>query len=153
MSEIALTLLRLGFLLILWLVIFAILGLLRRDLRQAERRTGNARVSAVTPAEPKPARRPNLRHVTVKDESGQETQFELFDGMSFGRSADCSIVLVDDYASSRHAIVSRDDAGWVYTDQGSTNGSWVDRKRLEEPLRLKRGALVRIGHSTLRFDK
>lgn len=153
MSEIALTLLRLGFLLVLWLVIFSILSLLRRDLRQAERRTGTTRVSAVTATEPKPARRPNLRHVTVKDQTGAETQYELFDGMTFGRAADSSIVLADDYASSRHAIVSRDESGWLYTDQGSTNGSWVDRRRLEEPLRLKRGAVVRIGHSTLRFDK
>lgn len=153
MSEIALTLLRLGFLLVLWLTIFSVLGLMRRDLRQAERRTGATRVQAVTPSEPNPSRRNQVRHVTVTDEQDQQTRYELFDGMTFGRSLDCSVQLPDDYASSQHAAISREAAGWIYTDQGSTNGSWLDHKRLEEPLLLRRGTTIRIGHSTLRFDK
>lgn len=152
MSELALTLLRLGFLALLWIVILLVLNFMRRDLKSV--RTGSARREAVRPATAEePARKTKLGHVIVTDEVAQQSEYQLVDGMTIGRGAQCSIVLSDDYASTKHATITFEDKGWFYTDLGSTNGSWVDRKRIDAPLRIRRGTTVRIGTTTLRFEK
>ena len=152
MSELALTLLRLGFLALLWIVILLVLNFMRRDLKAA--RAGSTRREAVTPAtKAEPARKTRLSEVVVTDESEKRSAYDLVDCMTIGRGVQCSIVLSDDYASTKHATVTREDKDWFYTDLGSTNGSWIDRKRIEAPLKLRRGTTVRIGTTTLRFEK
>lgn len=151
MSELSLTLLRLGFLIILWVAIFAILGLMRRDLGSGESRKSKAgSVRAVQPAARGSAK---LSKVVWRDGEGNSRNYPLADGLHIGRATDCDIQLDDDYASALHAVVTREGSGWLYTDAGSTNGSWVDRQRLEAPLTLRPGTTIRIGKSTLRFEK
>lgn len=150
MSELALTLLRLGFLGLLWIGIFAALNLMRRDLRSVERRSVG-REPSVKAAFPSRANR--IKTVVVTTEDGSTSRHPLVRNLTIGRSQDCSIVLEDDYASSLHATVTQDEQGWLYTDNGSTNGTWQERKRLEAPLRLKVGSTVRIGRTKIRFEK
>ena len=152
MSEFALTLLRLGFLAFLWVVVFAVIAVMRRDLSQG--RGAATRRDAVKPA-PKnePARKTKLNRVVVTEESGNQTEYSLVDGMTFGRGLNASVVLGDDYASTQHASVTLADKGWLYTDLGSTNGSWIDRKRIEAPVKLRPGTTIRIDNTTMRFEK
>ncbi len=68
--------------------------------------------------------------------------------MSFGRSADCDVVL-DDFGSSRlHARIHDTDDGPILTDLGSTNGTFVNGERVESRL-LRDGDRVQIGRATL----
>jgi hypothetical protein len=152
MSEFALTLLRLGFLALLWVVVFAVIAVMRRDLSSV--RPGPQRRDAVKPAaKEEPARKTKLHRVVVTDEFEQRREYTLADGMTFGRGSQCAVVLSDDYASTQHASVSLTDKGWFYTDLGSTNGSWMDRKRIDAPLKLKPGTTVTIGKTSMRFEK
>jgi hypothetical protein len=58
----------------------------------------------------------------------------------------------DEFASARHArFEPRRDGIWV-EDVGSTNGTYVNGVRLDGPKRLKPGDVVRIGETDLRFD-
>ena len=58
----------------------------------------------------------------------------------------------DEFASARHArFEPRRDGVWVQ-DRGSTNGTWVNGTQLERPRRLTPGDIVRVGETDLRYD-
>jgi pSer/pThr/pTyr-binding forkhead associated (FHA) protein len=73
--------------------------------------------------------------------------------LSLGRSADNDIPLEDDFASARHArLEPRRDGVWV-SDAGSTNGTYVNGSKLSGPQRLKPGDVIRIGSTDLRYER
>ena len=73
--------------------------------------------------------------------------------LSIGRSADNDIPLDDDFASARHARVEpRRDGVWV-SDAGSTNGTYVNGAKLTKPQRLRPGDVIRVGNSDLRYER
>jgi pSer/pThr/pTyr-binding forkhead associated (FHA) protein len=59
----------------------------------------------------------------------------------------------DEFASARHLRVeARRDGVWV-SDVGSTNGTFVNGARVDRPRKLARGDVVRVGETELRFDE
>lgn len=167
MSELALTLLRFGFLIALWLGVLAIVLVLRRDLAAPrEARPQPTRQSSGLPApsappvppQPKPragARGSNVaRKLTVIEGELAGTVVPLGTSpITVGRAADSTLVLVDDYASSRHARFFPSDGQWIVEDLGSTNGTWIDRTRITGPTVLRVGAKVRVGRTTLQLQR
>jgi pSer/pThr/pTyr-binding forkhead associated (FHA) protein len=153
MSELALTLLRFGFLIILWMVIFLVLNLMRSDLQKSTRRR-NVQPSNLNVAFPSNAtRKSKLNRVVVQQADGKSDSFPLMNAMRIGRADSNQIQISDEFASNVHAEITHDEAGWLYTDLGSTNGSWLDRKRISEPIRLKQNMVIRINETKLRFEK
>jgi FHA domain len=73
--------------------------------------------------------------------------------VTIGRSADNDMELGDDeFASAHHARVEpRRDGVWVQ-DVGSTNGTFVNGVRLEQPKKLVAGDVIRVGETDLRFE-
>ncbi len=69
--------------------------------------------------------------------------------VTLGRAHDCTIVLDDDYASSRHARIFPKDGQWWVEDLGSTNGTYLDRSRLTSPTTIPLGVPVRVGKTVL----
>lgn len=69
-----------------------------------------------------------------------------------GRHADCDLVLSDDQASRRHAQVESGAGGFVVVDLGSTNGTFLNGQRVEQPMRLSNGDRIEVGHAVVRFD-
>ena len=62
-------------------------------------------------------------------------------------------VVVDDPAvSTRHAELGFDGRGWLLSDLGSTNGTFVDGRRLDGPMYLQPGQVVQLGQTRLRFQ-
>jgi len=163
MSELTLTLLRLGFLGLLWaFVLFTVIAL-RRDLRQPSDARPAARggkpprnraVKAPRPAKvAKKSKVKGTRLVVVEGPlAGTEVPLEGAQ-ITLGRAPDSTIVIDDDYASSRHARVYESEGSWVVEDLGSTNGTWIDRTRITTPTVLQMGAPLRIGRSTLQIQK
>ena len=67
-----------------------------------------------------------------------------------GRADDSTLVLTDDFASSRHArLTRRSDGEWLVEDLGSTNGTYLDRQRVSAPLHVPLGVPIRIGKTVL----
>jgi len=168
MSELTLTVLQLGLLVLLWLFVLGVVGVLRGDLygtRVAVRpppRT--SRPAARAAPTPRPAPRPNggvrqppeprppalPRQLVVTEGSLQGTTITLgTSAITVGRAADCTLVIDDEFASGRHARISRQDGQWVLEDLGSTNGTYLRKEQLQGPMPLQIKVPVRIGRTVL----
>ena len=156
MSELALTLARFSFLGLLWLfVIFALIAL-RRDLRGESSQPADTKAvasrSTRTPRSGRTSRRSKVKGTRLVVVEGPLTGTEIpLEGaqITLGRAPDSTIVIDDDYASSRHARIYESEGAWVVEDLGSTNGTWLDRTRLTTPTVLPVGAPLRVGRTTL----
>jgi pSer/pThr/pTyr-binding forkhead associated (FHA) protein len=160
-SELALTLVRLGFLTLLWTFVLVTVLALRRDLRQpAEARpVGRERKPARAARPPKPPK-------VAKQQKVKGSKIVVIEGplkgtivplgnvqITIGRAPDSTLIIDDDYASSRHARVYPSEGSWVVEDLGSTNGTWIDRTRITSPTVLPVGAPLRVGRTTLQIQK
>ena len=90
-----------------------------------------------------------LRSVGEHD-GGDAEVFEVGQsGATIGRSPDNSIQLADERLSRQHARIQfRDGAYWL-TDLGSTNGTFINQTRLNEPHRLRPGDVIELGSTRL----
>jgi pSer/pThr/pTyr-binding forkhead associated (FHA) protein len=153
-SALALQLMRFGFLALLWLFVFASIRVIRGDLRTS----GQPRIA--TP----PARRRGNRNAAPPPPSGPRgpTQLIVTEGglqgtrigltgapVLIGRANDSTLVLEDDYASTRHARISLQDGMWLVEDLGSTNGTYLGPRKLDGPVPMEIGVPLRIGKTVL----
>ncbi len=69
--------------------------------------------------------------------------------MTIGRSPRATLVIEDDYCSSRHARVFREDDTWKVEDLGSTNGTFLDDAKLTEPEDFLPGSRITMGATSL----
>jgi hypothetical protein len=72
------------------------------------------------------------------------------DRTTIGRSPDCPVFLDDVTVSRKHAVVVERDGHWLIEDQGSLNGTFVNRKRVESA-ELSDGDEIQIGKYRLTF--
>ncbi len=70
---------------------------------------------------------------------------------TIGRSPDCDIFLDDVTVSRKHAVLVEQDGDFLIEDQGSLNGTFVNRKRIDAETRLESGDEVQIGKYRLSF--
>lgn len=153
-SALALQLMRFGFLALLWLFVLAAIRVIRSDLRAG----GQPRIAV-----PPPARRrgksggptaaqavPTPSHLLVTEGALAGTRIELTGApVLIGRANDSTLVLDDDYASTRHARISLQGEEWYVEDLGSTNGTYLDRAKVTGPTRVPLGVPVRIGKTVI----
>ncbi len=148
MSELTLTLLRLGLLVALWLFVFGVLSTLRRDLFAEA-----TRPSRRTPVAPRTRSRLHPRrgaHLVVALADGSTRRIGLGDEpITFGTADDNTVVLDDDFTSGHHARIVRRERGWVIEDLGSTNGTWVERRRITAAAPISDGMHVRVGRTEI----
>jgi hypothetical protein len=67
-----------------------------------------------------------------------------------GRSSDCQLVMTDDTVSRRHAELRAEDGHWLLRDMGSSNGTWVNGRRVVEA-EVRPGDLVHLGGAEIRL--
>jgi pSer/pThr/pTyr-binding forkhead associated (FHA) protein len=171
MSELTLTVMRLGFLAVLWLFVIVAVQVIRSDLfgtrvtQRGSRRNADARPQQArqTPAPPQQRQ----QQQGGRQRRGAPTKLVVSEGsltgttvalqgqtITLGRAHDSTIVLDDDYASSRHARIYPDrDGQWIVEDLGSTNGTYLDRTRLTTPQPIALGAPIRIGKTVIELRK
>jgi pSer/pThr/pTyr-binding forkhead associated (FHA) protein len=161
MSNLTLLLIRLAFLAVLWLFVIAAVGVVRTDMfgssrprRQRRRQRKPPQVKAPRPARPgRPSRgTPQRLLVTAGGLAG--TSIGLTDQqITIGRSNDATLVLNDDYASTRHARLFPQDGQWIVEDLGSTNGTYLDRQKVTQPTPVPPGVPIRIGKTVLELRR
>jgi hypothetical protein len=150
-----LLLLKVGFLLLLYLFIWRIVRTASRDLRlPQESFILGPREAAAAGLRPAPDKSMGRLTVLKSPALEENTEFVLDSkGISLGRAGENDVRLdADEFASAQHARVEpRRDGVWI-EDVGSTNGTFVNGKKLSRPRRLSQGDLVRVGETDLRFD-
>jgi FHA domain/zinc-ribbon domain len=70
---------------------------------------------------------------------------------TIGRSPDCDIFLDDVTVSRKHAVLVQRDDGLFIEDEGSLNGTFLNRRRIEEPARLENGDELQVGKYKLTY--
>ena len=179
MSELTLLLLRIGFLVLLWAFVFAVIYSLRADLfgvkvrkmpevapagapaAAAATRTGGptAAVAPSPPAVPSgpkggPATAGSVSRIVIT--SGPKAGIELPLGnepLTIGRSSESALVIRDDYTSSHHARLVLWGDQWMIQDLDSTNGTWHDGTRVTAPAPVTIGAPIKVGATTFELRK
>ena len=167
MNALTLTLIRIAFLAVLWLFVIAAVGVVRTDLfgtssvpsRRQARKQRQPRARPPQPAKPaKPARgrsgRSTPQQLLVTAGALAGTSLGLDDQqITIGRANDATLVLNDDYASTRHARLFPQDGQWIVEDLGSTNGTYLDRQKVTQPTPVPVGVPIRIGKTVLELRK
>jgi hypothetical protein len=151
----ALLILKIAFLVLLYLFIWRIVRTASRDLRLPQESFILAPSREGGVAQERPAIQSGRLVVVKSAELDEGMDFQLNSAqLTVGRGGQNDIPLPsDDYASARHArFEPRQDGVWVQ-DLGSTNGTFLNGVRLERPRRLTLGDIVRIGETDLRFDQ
>ncbi|MFW2512666.1 FHA domain-containing protein FhaB/FipA [Demequina sp. SO4-13] len=169
MSELSITLLRFGFLILLWALVLTAIGVLRSDLYgtrvvsrgrgRASRRTVAARAAKVAaPSRSNTGVRTGsvstrddaVAHLAVTSGALKGTTIPLGSApILIGRSPTCTLVIDDDYCSARHCRIFPEGDRWMVEDLGSTNGTFLDNQRVDDPMPFKRGDKLRLGGTTL----
>lgn len=158
MNQLTLTVIRLAFLAVLWLFVIAAVGVVRTDMfGQASAPRKRQRQQAMKPQ--RPARPPRAQrgvptHLVVTGGALAGTTIGLSDQqITIGRANDATLVLADDYASSRHARLYPQDGQWIVEDLGSTNGTYLDRQKVSRPIPVPPGVPIRIGKTVLELRR
>ena len=154
-GELTVTLLRYGFLALLWIFVLSTVGALRRDLVVGHRNkvgTPTAREIRKNPElveEPAPART-HARRLVVTEGPLTGTSLELAASpILLGRAQEATLVLEDDYASGRHARLFPQGSRWFIEDLGSTNGTYLAGAQLTRALPVDPGVPIRIGKTVI----
>lgn len=119
----------------------------RRPSRAAEIRTQQQE-----PARASRGRTPSS--VVVHGPDGAKVgTFRLADPLNVGRSEACAIRLEDTYVSQMHARLYGKNGAWFVEDLGSTNGTYVNDRRVAAPVEVHAGDVVRVGKTVLELRR
>ena len=172
MSELALFLVRAAFVVVLWIFIFTVISVVRSDLfgQKVVRKvvkanspkilstpvlptaTSGASLGGIPASNLAPARsvgkaaveKPERLLITAGDKAGYQLNLDGRE-ITIGRAENSDLVIDDEFASTNHARLVKVNDGWMVQDLGSTNGTYLDGKKISAPVALKLGAEVRIG--------
>ncbi len=136
----SLWLLRLGFVLLIYLFLYLVARALWRDLRAGVAGAGQplGRLVVVASPEGRPA-------------AGSSVPLDAIN--SIGRDVNNAIVIDDSFVSAEHAMLTFRGRAWYVEDRGSTNGTWVNGQRVDELLPLGYGDELQIGQVRMRLER
>jgi hypothetical protein len=182
-SELTLLVLRIGFLLLLWIFVFGIVYALRTDLfgqrtRKPQPQGAGAAPSTppsspVTPANnmqappistmPSAGRKKasgeqasihNASRLVITSGPKQGTELALGrDPITIGRSADSGLIIRDDYTSTHHARLMLWNDDWMVQDLDSTNGTFLDGRRVSVPTQIPLDTPVKVGQTSFELRR
>jgi len=131
---------RLAFLALLYLVLARVMRSLLRDLRAAAREPTTS-----------------LGRLIVLESPGGEPatglSFDLDAITTLGRDVNNAIVVEDPFASSEHAVLTFRGRSWYVEDTGSTNGTYLNGRRIEDVAAMGYGDEMSIGQVRLRLER
>jgi hypothetical protein len=177
MSELTLLVLQLGFLLLLWAFIFAVVYALRSDLfgQRARRMPTEAPTAAAFPSSPlsaAPIAAPSRAAAVTapvsvaRSSSATATRLVIVSGskqgqeltlgtepLTIGRSSESGLVIRDDYTSTHHARLMLWDENWVIQDLDSTNGTFLNGARVTVPTPVPLNTPVKIGTTSFELRR
>jgi hypothetical protein len=173
-SDLTLLVLRVAFLALLWIFVFAVVYALRSDLfggrvRRLEQQAAGAPQAAPLYAPPAVQSLPTspvtpgsgIRLAPPPVHDGPPTRLVITSGgkagleiplgnepLTIGRASDSGLQIRDDYTSTHHARLLLWGEDWVIQDLDSTNGTYVDGERIDSPTQVPPHTPVKVGATT-----
>ncbi|GAB3656236.1 antibiotic biosynthesis regulator FhaB [Actinocorallia lasiicapitis] len=125
-----------------------------RSPRNAESPSAPPRGQQSSPSAPVPQQQqqsaaPTTLMVTEGPLQGTTIDLATSGPITIGRAPESTLVVVDDYASSRHARIYNQQGVWILEDLRSTNGTILGRVKVTQPTQLPVGIPVRIGKTVI----
>jgi hypothetical protein len=159
MSELTLFVLQIAFLGLLWAFVFSIVYALRTDLfgparmRSEDVASTPAKPSPVSPSPSVPSGIASTLLVTSGPKEGLALELLPEEQFTIGRSSDSTLVIRDDNTSTHHARLMLWNDQWMVQDLDSTNGTFVDGKRVSIPTPVPLNTPVTIGTSSFELRR
>ncbi|MDQ3986805.1 MAG: FHA domain-containing protein [Actinomycetota bacterium] len=156
MPNLVLDLLKYVFLIVLYIFVMRAVRAVYMELKPASTRQPSARRTPAPASSRPPARKSKkmpTRAVVVEGNAHKGKGFTLGDELTVGRSDKCDLVLDDAYVSQMHARIFSRGESFVLEDMGSTNGTYLNQRRITSPVELQRGDRVKIGKTVLEMRK
>ncbi len=153
MPESLLTILKYCLLALLYLFFFRVLRAVWVEVSGRQAVAAPAPAAAASPRSAGRASAPaqkgsRLKVVEPADRKGRT--YELADELTVGRAVGCQVTLDDDtFVSQLHARVFRRDGQLFVEDLGSTNGTFLNRRKVSSPAPLKRGDRLQMGKTVM----
>ncbi len=148
MPDLVLDLLKYAFLAVLYIFIGRAVRAVYVELRPGS-----------TPTAPAPARTSSRRarkapkKAAIIEGPAKGKSLNLTNELIIGRADKCHLILDDTYVSQVHARIFSKGDGFLVEDLGSTNGTYLNRRRITSPVELQRGDRVKIGKTVLELRK
>lgn len=152
MPNLVLELLKYAFLAILYIFVARAVKAIYLELRTPTPRRAPARTPAPRPAARRAKKAPRKLAI-VEGESLKGKSFDVSEELVVGRAEKCHIVLDDTYVSQMHARIFSKGEALMIEDLGSTNGTYLNRRRITSPSELQRGDHVKIGKTVMELRK
>lgn len=135
--------LQLGFLALLFVVLYRFARALRADIRLAEAAQA--------------ASRTGIGRLVVLESPGGEPAvdrvLQIGPITTLGRDLNSTIFVDDEFASGTHAALTFRGRAWYVEDRGSTNGTWVNGHRIQRPVALSYGDELAVGRVRFRLER
>lgn len=80
-------------------------------------------------------------------------QFAIDGSATIGRSPQAEVRIDDSFASARHARVYEREGLYYVEDMGSTNGTYLNERRLSAQKQLRGEDRIRIGDTEFRYQQ
>jgi pSer/pThr/pTyr-binding forkhead associated (FHA) protein len=103
----------------------------QKETRRAERKSAPVQLAIIEP--------PALKG----------RRYRLDDELTVGRAAGCQVTIDDTYASQLHARVFSRDGQLFVEDLGSTNGTYINRAKVQGPQVMRRGDRLQVGNTVM----
>ncbi len=121
------------FVFIIYMFIFVIIRMIYLDIRTMENNQGD------TGSYIKLLNRLDSLPYRIND------SYSLGESLSIGRSSDNDLILRDPFVSKKHLIITKDEDQYFIEDAGSSNGTYVNKQRLVDAVKLNNGDIIGIG--------
>ena len=153
MSPFVLSVLKYALLVLLYFFVFRAVRSVVVDVRT---RKDEKRQPAKTPAPaaPRPSRGKAPTQVVVFEPDGAKPRsVKLNASTDIGRADRCAIRLGDTYVSQVHARLYGENGSWYVEDLGSTNGTFLNDHKVDRPLEVHAGDVVKLGKTLLELRR
>ena len=146
-----LTVLKIAFLALLYFFVWRSVRAVVADLYGR----GERRASKPEPRQrqPKRGRGAPSKLVLLDERGGRVSSHRLAGTVDIGRGPSAAIRPDDTYISTQHARVYSRNGSWVVEDLGSTNGTYLNQRKVTVPTEIAPGDRIRIGKTVIEVRK
>ena len=155
MSPFVLSVLKYALLVLLYLFIFRAVRSVAMDVagRRRERGSPSRSTAAAPDARASKGGKPPSQVVVHDPETPKPRTVRLSGPAQIGRGDGCAIRLSDTYVSQVHARLYGENGAWYVEDLGSTNGTFLNDRRVAQPVEVHAGDVVKVGKTVLELRR